>query len=182
MSVGLEITNLAEFEASLDRFEQMISVPRITMRAIKIASEAGIILKTASVQALTEAVYDNASPQVWLEEGGWAHGGNKSRTEDLLHSIVLKDEGLFQTVEVDPDMPVSQDDHDGRQMVIDYAVAVHEGYMQYTPVRGGGSKSTGIFHPGRFWFDVAEIEAFPVIEAFVLIAFEEIFMEALNVL
>lgn len=154
---------------------------RLTVKALAIARQAGQILHQAATRAVIEAVYDNpAMPglsDVTPSDLAGTYGANPAdRTNDLLNAHILREEdgGFTQVVEVDPNVPVSSDAHSGREMVIDYAVFVHDGYVQW--VHG---TDTGVFHPGRFWMRVAEIEAVPVIIEFIALAFVDSLYEAL---
>lgn len=178
----------------LDRVEHAINVlteqlapATLELHVLKIAAEAGEILKIASVRALIEAVYDHPNfpslASVTPSDLFGTFGGNaEQRTDDLLHSIIHRDQGLTQIVEVDPDMPVSENAHSGREMVIDYAEYVHEGYTQWIPDGRGGSTNTGIFHPGRFWFDVAMEESDAVILAFIEVAYGRVIEHVMEML
>jgi hypothetical protein len=158
-----------------------LSPERLTAKAIVIAREAGQILLTATTRAVVEAIYDSPTfpslsgktPSDWSESYG---GNDTERSNDLLNAHVLREEnaGLSQIVEVDPDYEVTTDSHSGRELVIDYALFVHDGYVQW--VHG---TDTGVFHEGRFWMRVAEIEAIPVIMEYIAIAFVDSVYEVL---
>lgn len=166
-TITLKITGDNDIRALQHKLAYELNPARLTARAIAVAHEAGVLLLQATTRAVVEAVYDN--PSLTPSDPSSTFGGNAAdRSDDLLHSHILRQEegGLVQVVEVDPNMPVSTDSHSGREMVIDYALAVHDGYVQW--VMG---HDTGVFHPGRFWMRVAELEAVPVILEFINKAF-----------
>jgi hypothetical protein len=178
--IEIRVDGLERLTRAAETLGIMLSPAALEVETMKLAIEAGVILQRTAVRALIEGVYDlEATPQVRLAEGGWIHGGNPDeRTDDLLHSLILRSEGFTQIVEVDPTMPVSENAHADRELVIDYAIPVHDGYVQHVPNGHGGSVNTGVFHPGRFWFKVAEAEAPPIILAFIETAFYEIVKRA----
>lgn len=182
-SVAVEIEGIEEFDRAAERLAFMTSPAALQSRVLFLANQAGMILKMASVQALVEEVYSRASTPLVSQELVPIHGGNADeRSEDLLRSIRHVNEGFTQVIEVDPDMPVSSNAHAGRELVIDYAIAVHDGYVQWIPNGHGGSKNSGVFHPGRFWFNAALIEAEPALLTFLEIALEEMFTAVIEAL
>ena len=163
-----------------ERMDELLSIGALEARAMLIAAEAGQLLLQATVRACIEAVYDHPNyPSLWTttpSDPEGAFGGNEAvRTFALLDSHHLVSDGLTQKVEVDPHAVAQRDVHSGREMVMDYAPYVHDGYTQY--VYG---HNTGVEHPGRFWFDVAAKEAGPVVAEFVIVAFEQAIQEILG--
>lgn len=178
MTIGLQVEGIEQIERLAATIERELNPLALTERALIIARAAGEMLKAESVKQIIELIYDQPSPEVLFSGSGlMVHGGSDDRTEDLMDSITLSedDAGFTQIVQVDPTMPVSENAHDGRENVIDYAVPVHEGYMQFV-----FGTDTGAFHPGRPWFTRAGIEATPTILAFVQQAFEEVVTNALR--
>lgn len=178
---------LDRIERAIDVLAEQLSPIALELHVLQIAAEAGEILKIASVRALVEAVYDHPNfpslASITPSDPMGIFGGNaEQRTDDLLHSIIHRDHGLVQIVEVDPEMPVSDNAHSGREMVLDYAQYVHDGYTQWIPDGKGGSRNTGIFHPGRFWFDVTMEEADAVILAFIEVAYGRVIEHVLEML
>lgn len=176
-TITLKVTGANDVRALQHKLAVELDPVKLTQRAIAVAHAAGVFLLQATTRAVVEAVYDSPQYDLTPSDPGNHFGGNLAdRTNDLLQSHVLREEegGLVQVVEVDPNMPVSSNSHSGREMVIDYALAVHDGYVQW--VMGN---NTGIFHPGRFWMRVAEIEAVPVIIEYINKAFFDTIYEAL---
>lgn len=181
--IEIEVSGIEELTSFASRMQSLLSPAMLTARTLSIAREAGHLLLIASVRACIEAVYDHPNfPTLYTttpsKPGSDSFGGNEAeRTNALLDAHELVDEGLSQIVQVDPDAAVELGSHSGRERVIDYAIPVHEGYTQWVYGR-----NTGVFHPGRFWFDVAAHESGQVILAFVQVAFfqtvEELFSEA----
>lgn len=176
--IEIKIDGIEELTAMRGRVEQLLSPASLTARVMSIAEEAGVILHLAAVSACIEAVYNNpVSPGYPKANGEIPSGGgfpDSARSGDLVDAHVLISDGLSQSVVIDPDMSVSSNSHPGREKVIDYAIPVHEGYTQWLPHRNGESTNTGIFHPGRFWLEVAAIETAPVILEYVKAAYEEV--------
>lgn len=174
--INIEVSGLEEIRRITRVIETELAPERLALRAVEIAREAGQILLIAATRAVIEAVYDHPNfPGLWSRTPSDPQenfGGNEAyRMNDLLdaHHLREEDGGLVQVVEVDPNRPVSINSHPGREMVIDYAIHVHDGYVQW--VYG---HNTGVFHPGRFWMRVAEIEAVPVIMEYVAQAFSDV--------
>ena len=163
-----------------DKIESLLSPAALEARVLVIAAQAGQLLLQATVRACIEAIYDHPSyPSLWNvtpSDPEGTFGGNEAvRTFALLDAHEVVNEGLMQTVRIDPNAEAQRNVHSGREMVTDYAVPVHEGYEQV--VYG---HPTGVAHPGRFWFDVAALEAGPVVAEFVAVAFEQAVEEALG--
>lgn len=176
--MALHVDGIEQIERAAAIIERELSPTALTSRVLVIARAAGEMLKAESVKQIIDLIYSQAAPEVLFSGSGlMTHGGNEDRTQDLMDSITLSEEdgGFVQIVQVDPTMPVSENAHDGRENVIDYAIPVHEGYLQY--VFGVDSAT---FHPGRPWFTRAGIEATPAILAFVETAFEEVVAMALR--
>lgn len=190
--ISVEIEGLTMLNNFASRLEYLLSPESLTERVILVAREAGQLLHRAAVRACIEAVYDHPNfPSLWTStpshpdgyftrDGKVYHivgsdGNEATRTNALLDSHELVDEGMTQTVRIDPAAEAQVDTHPGRELVLDYAIPVHEGYTQF--VYG---YNTGVFHPGRFWFDVAAQESGPVIASFLEIAFEQIVAELLT--
>lgn len=177
---NVNVEGIQQLEEIQIRIQKSMSVEALTERTILIATEAGEVLLKASVRACIEAVYDapnfpslsNITPSSLT--GDFQGGNEADRTNALLDSHIVRDEGLIQYVEID-ESAEAIDPHSGREFVLDYAIPVHEGYSQFV-----FGNDIGEFHPGRFWFDVALAEAGPVIASFVMQAFEEMMLEILK--
>lgn len=180
---SVKVEGIEKLESAQVRLEELFSVENLTLKTIALAKEAGVVLLQASVRACIEAVYDAPNfPSLWTttpsHPTGYIEGGNEAtRTNALLDSHILTEEvgGLVQFVQIDPSAEAEGDIHSRRELVTDYAIPVHEGYEQYVYGR-----DTGVFHAGRFWFDVAQQEAGPVIAAFVEVSFMQIITEILT--
>lgn len=173
-TVKINLTGLDDLKALQKSLSESLSPSVLTAKALVLAREAGIILLQSATRAVVEAVYDQpTSPNDIMGQFG---GNLVDRTNDLInsHHLVEEEGGFVQLVEVDPNFPVSDNAHPGRDMVIDYAMYVHDGYVQYV-----FGRNTGVFHPGRFWMRVAEIEAVPVIMEYIALAFVETVSKAL---
>lgn len=180
-TVEFKITGVDELRSLQRQLGSVLEPEKLAAKAVEVARQAGQILLLTTTRAVIEAVYDNPNfpglSDITPSDPQGTYGGNDAdRTNDLVNAHVLREEngGLTQIVEVDPNMPVSSDSHSGRELVIDYAVFVHDGYVQW--VHG---HDTGVFHPGRFWMRVAEIEAVPVIMEYIALAFVDSVYEAL---
>lgn len=181
-----DIEGLDKLEQVNERFSARFTVAELTKRTMIAAFEAGEMLKEEVVGQLIKAIYSQPAPEVLFsgsgehDHGWW--GDTAERTGDLHDAHIHKSEGLLQSVEVDMDHPVSDNAHSNRETVGDYALAVHEGYLQHVPTRDGGSVNTWTFHPGRPWFERAYFEGYDLIILFVEKAFmtlvEECFAEA----
>jgi len=169
-----DTANLTRFA---EKLPEMLSPAAITSRVIVIANRAGVALKEAAVRACMEEIYDQPESESY------------TRTQALLnaHRLYIEDGGMIQVVDIDPDATPEESRglgdsafrerwvSGGRETVLDYAVPVHEGYVQW--IYG---HNTGEFHPGRFWFDRTVEEAGPVIVNFIQLAFFEIIEEIMN--
>jgi hypothetical protein len=148
------------------KFSAALSDERLIARTLKIAAEAGTILLSSAVQNCIDSVYGASSETTDIEH-------EYDRTLALLESHIVTDEGLTQFVGIDPSAE-AVDPHSGREMVLDYAIPVHEGYTQFFM-----GKNTGNFVAGKFWFDAALGESTPVLVAFVDQAFTQIIEETI---
>jgi len=176
--MALEVEGLEQLENAGRVIERQLAPAMLTERVLALARAAGEMLKKESVAQVVQLVYDNLSPEVLYSGSGlMVHGGSDDRTEDLMDAIVLTEEdaGFTQVVKIDENQPVSSNAHSGRELVIDYAIPVHDGYTQF--VMG---TDTGAFHPGRPWFTEAGIEATPKILSFIESAFYEIVVSAMR--
>ncbi len=160
----VEVDNIINLE---ERFKQLFSVENLVIRTVKIAQEAGVILLNSAVQNCIDAVYGATNATTDLEH-------EYERTLALLDSHIVEDKELEQFIGIDPSA-IAVDPHSGREMVIDYAIPVHEGYTQFV-----FGKDTGVFHPGRKWFDNTLAETSPVLVQFIEKAFEQIIIESLT--
>lgn len=139
------------------RIERELSPENLTIIAVKIAAEAGVMLKDAVVRKCVDEIYElsgggspftpRALPGLAEALGGEYGGLPEERTEALKRAHQLVDEGLRQVVRIDPNADAEPTPHSGREKVIDYAIPVHEGYTQW--IMG---KDTGVHHLGRPWF------------------------------
>lgn len=175
-SVEVRIEGVDQFETMVARFRSRFTVAALTARAVALAAEAGQMLHEEVIGQLMKAIYDSPAPEVLFSgSGAMDHGGFdiSERSGDLHDAHSLKDEGLRQSVEVDMEYPVSSNEHSGRMVVGDYALSVHDGYIQFIPTKDGGSLDTGTWHPGRPWMELAAIEGFDRIAEFVMLAFAQ---------
>jgi hypothetical protein len=146
-----------------------LSPENLTIRTIAIAKEAGTILLNHAVQACIDSVYSASSLTTDPEH-------EYERTLALLDSHYVDDQDLEQFIGIDPTAE-AVDPHSGREMVLDYAIPIHEGYTQHY-----FGHNTGNFVVGKPWFDQTVAEAAPIITAFIIEAYstivEEILIEA----
>ncbi len=149
-----------------NKLMQALSVEKLIERTILIAKEAGEIILNSSVQNCIDSVYSASSGTTTFEN-------EYERTLALLESHQIEDFGLSQIINIDPNAE-AVDGHSGREMVTDYAIPVHEGYIQYV-----FGKNTGVFVPGKFWMDAALQESSPVLVSYITKAFEELIVESL---
>lgn len=190
--ISVKITGIEALKQAEDAIATRLAPAMLTKEVEQIAQQCGVTLKAAAVRACIEAIYQHESPAVLIDDGRLPHthgsansGLQYERTEALLESHELVSNGLIQVVTINPDMEV-ENPRENRERVIDYARHVHDGYTQWVPQYNnnesglGTARNTGVFHPGRFWFDVAQIEAFPVIIEFVMAAYNAIVIEALG--
>jgi hypothetical protein len=166
-TVSLKVEGLDKLTQVIRRTRSYLSPAVLASRTMKIADEAGEALLAASVRACIEEIYDQ--PEMTY-----------IRTMALLdaHEVITSATGpefFIKYVTIDPEAPVGDQDHPGRELVIDYAGYVHNGYTQW--VWGFNS---GQFTPGKFWFDVALQESYPMILAFVRLAFTEMITLAIR--
>lgn len=156
----------------------------LTKRAITLAREAGVELKKAVVEQCVEEIYElsggghapftpRALPGLASALGGEYGGLPEERTEALQRAHILIDEGLIQTVTIDPNAEAEPTPHSGREKVADYAEHVHDGYTQWVPDGRGGSRDTGVHHIGRPWFHNAITRHGDDVCEFVIMAFEQ---------
>lgn len=149
------------------KFATALSRENLFARTVKIATEAGVILLNSAVQACIDAVYGASSETTDFEH-------EYERTLALLDAHIVEDNGLEQFIGINPNMDVI-DPHQGRELLLDYAIPVHEGYTQFV-----FGRNTGVFKPGKFWFDTTLAEQSPVIFAFISEAYEELIIEVLS--
>jgi len=149
------------------KFAAALNNEKLIERTILIAQEAGTILLSSAVQNCIDSVYGASSETTDFEH-------EYERSLALLEAHQVEDEGLIQFVGIDPSAE-AVDPHSGREMVLDYAIPVHEGYTQFV-----FGKNTGVFHPGRQWFDVALQESSPILVSYITKAYEQLIMELLN--
>lgn len=170
--IEVQVEGIERLQRVGERLAQLLSPIALTERVLVIAKEAGVALHAASVRACMEAIYDQPASLTY------------DRTGALLraHRLSEQDGGFTQVIDIDPDAvpdPGSRSLNDaeyrerwvtaGRERVLDYAIPVHDGYVQWI-----FGQNTGEFHPGRFWFDVAGEEAGPIIGTFLEQAFAQI--------
>ncbi len=149
------------------KFATSLSTIKLTERTVLIAQQAGVMLLAAAVQNCIDAVYGATSETTDVEH-------EYERTLALLESHILEDQGLDQIVLIDPSAE-AVDPHSGRELVIDYAVPVHEGYTQFFM-----GKDTGRFVVGKFWFEATIAEKSVILASFISAAYEELMMECLE--
>ena len=179
-TITVGVAGFETLQRMAERFVTRFNEATITARAMAIATEAGVMLKEEVVAQLVKAVYSQQASEVLFSGSGLMDQGGfdtPDRSGDLHDAHTLTSEGLLQTVSVDMNHPVSDNAHSNRETVGDYALAVHEGYLQHIPLRNGGSMNTWTFHPGRPWFERAAIEGIDPLEMFVFQAFEAIVEE-----
>lgn len=154
----LKIEGLDKLEQAAIRIGELLSIEALEAEVNFIANQAGEALLQSSIRACMEAVYD--FPEMTYE-----------RTMALLDSHIRAEVTVGplyfeQLIGIDPDADAQGDVHSGREKVVDYASYVHDGYTQWV-----WGHETGIFQPGKFWFDVALEEAYPVVYGYVRQAF-----------
>lgn len=179
----LKISGTDRLREAAANIQRLFSPSALTVEAVRIAAEAGVILKDAVVQKCVDEIYElsgsySSTTPLTLsglaEALGGEYGGNpEDRTEALKNAHEVVDEGLIQRVQIDPNADAEPSPHSGREKVIDYAIPVHEGYTQWIPDGRGGSYDTGIHHIGRPWFYHAIVEHGEEVCEYVIIAFEQ---------
>ncbi len=134
--------------------ERLLSKSAVTAIAMRIAAEAGVMLRESVIAEVVEVIYDQ--PDRW------------GRTGALKRAHEVVDEGMTQRVRISPTAGAEPLPHSGRETVMDYAVHVHDGYTQWFMGR-----NTGVYHEGRPWFtDAVEKYGSQVVE-FVCLAFQQ---------
>jgi hypothetical protein len=172
-----EIEGTDRIREAASNIARLFSPAALTEQAIILAAEAGVKLKEAIVRKCVDEIYELsgvsagftplALPGLASALGGEYGGLPSDRTEALMRAHEVLDEGLTQTVRVDPNAEAEPTPHSGRERVIDYAIPVHEGYTQW--VMG---KDTGVHHLGRPWFYDAVVEHGEEVCMYVVRAFE----------
>lgn len=153
--MSLHIEGLAELRAFAEGLGQGLSPSSLTAKALELAEAAGIKLKGAVVEQCVRDIYDLPM----ISEG-------YERTEALMNSHEMQREALEVVVQIDPSAPALWSPHKGRVEVMDYALAVHDGYTQWYM-----GHNTGVWHEGRPWFDNAIASYGEEIFSFVMQAF-----------
>lgn len=166
------VSGLEELQSAVVRFRTLFDPAALIARTMELAALAGAMIKEHVVAELVAEIYSSPAPEVLFSGSGLMDQGGfdtPDRTGALSDAHTLIDEGLLQTICVDMDYPV-EDVHSGRESVGDYAMSVHDGYLQWIPTRGGAVPSE-TFHPGRPWFERGAFESQEIAVQFIMQAF-----------